>query len=63
MKKISCVILGYGDRSSRYADYAKQVPEELEVVGVIDINELKRCQCKATFGLNDNQVLKIWKNF
>ena len=41
MKKISCVILGYGDRSSRYADYARQVPNELEVVGVIDVNELQ----------------------
>lgn len=63
MKKISCVILGYGDRSSRYADYAKQVPEELEVVGVIDINELKRCQCKSTFGLNDNQVFENLEEF
>ena len=63
MKKISCVILGYGDRSSRYADYAKQVPEELEVVGVIDINELKRCQCESTFGLNDNQVFENLEEF
>lgn len=63
MKKISCVILGYGDRSSRYADYAKQVPEELEVVGVIDINELKRRQCKEAFGLQDNQVFESLEVF
>lgn len=63
MKKISCVILGYGDRSSRYADYAKQVPEELEVVGVIDILELKRRQAKQIFDLQDSQVFESLDDF
>lgn len=56
MKKITCVILGYGDRSSRYAEYAVLKPEELEIVGVIDINELKRRQGKEKFQLSDNQI-------
>ena len=63
MKKISCVILGYGDRSSRYAEYAKSEPEELEIVGVIDINELKRCQGKEAFGLQDNQIFESLDDF
>lgn len=63
MKKISCVILGYGDRSSRYADYAKQVPDELEIVGVIDVNALKRRQCQDTFGLKENQIFESLKDF
>lgn len=63
MRKIKCVILGYGDRSSCYADYAKQVSEELEVVGVIDINELKRRQCKETFDLQNNQVFDSLDTF
>lgn len=63
MRKIKCVILGYGDRSSRYADYAKQVPEELEVVGVIDINEHKRRQCKDSFKLQDSQVFESLEAF
>lgn len=63
MKKISCVILGYGDRSSRYAEYAKSEPEELEIVGVIDINELKRCQGKEAFGLQDNKIFENLDDF
>lgn len=63
MRKISCVLLGYGDRSSRYADYAKQVPDELEVVGVIDINEHKRQQCKDSFNLQDCQVFESLEAF
>lgn len=63
MKKINCVILGYGDRSSRYAAYAKEAPEELEIVGVIDINGLKRRQCKEQFKLQDSQIFKNLDEF
>ena len=63
MKRISCVILGYGDRSSRYAFYAKQNPEELEVIGVIDVNALKREQCKTAYNLQDNQVFESLEEF
>ena len=63
MNKLSCVILGYGDRSSRYAEYAKSVPEELEIVGLIDINELKRRQGKEDFQLKDNQIFESLDEF
>lgn len=63
MKKISCVILGYGDRSSRYAEYAKTAPNELEVIGVIDINELKRRQGKEAFRLQDNHIFESLEDF
>lgn len=53
MKKIKCVILGYGDRSSRYAEYAVNVPDELEIIGVIDVSELKLKQAKQKFNLPD----------
>lgn len=63
MKKIQAVILGYGDRSSRYAEYAKTRPEELEIVGVIDINELKRRQGKEAFSLTDEQIFDSLEAF
>lgn len=63
MKQIKCIILGYGDRSSRYAEYATIHPDELEIVGVIDISELKRQQCKETFGLQDSQVFENLDEF
>lgn len=62
MKK-SCVILGYGDRGSRYAEYAKIVPEELEVIGIIDVSELKRNQGKEEFQLKDSQIYKSLEEF
>lgn len=63
MRKINCIILGYGDRSSRYAEYACIKPDELEIVGVIDVNELKRHQCKEKFGLDDSQLFENLEEF
>ena len=63
MKKIQCVILGYGDRSSRYAEYAKSAPDELEIIGVIDVNDLKLQQAKEKFGLSDNCLYKSLEEF
>ena len=63
MKKIQCVILGYGDRSSRYAEYAKTKPEELEIIGVIDVNDLKLQQAKQAFGLSDACLYKSLEEF
>lgn len=63
MKKIQAVILGYGDRSSRYAEYAKTRPEDLEIIGVIDINELKRRQGKEAFSLKDEQLFDSLEAF
>lgn len=56
MKKLTCVILGYGDRSSRYAAYAKERPEELQIVGAIDVNPLKLRAAQTEFVLSDGQL-------
>lgn len=63
MKKIKGVILGYGDRGSRYAEYAKSEPEELEIVGVIDTNALKRHHCQKEYCLDENQVFASLGDF
>lgn len=63
MKKIRAVILGYGDRSSRYAQYALATTEELEIVGVIDVNERKRKQAMEVFSLAKEQVFENLESF
>lgn len=39
MKKVTAVVLGCGNRGQAYADYALHNPEELEIIGVIDISK------------------------
>lgn len=41
MKKLKAVLVGAGDRGKIYCDYALSFPEELEIVGVVDINPFR----------------------
>ncbi|MBQ4268536.1 MAG: Gfo/Idh/MocA family oxidoreductase, partial [Clostridia bacterium] len=63
MKKLKAVVLGYGDRSSRYAEYAKIAPQELEIVGVIDVSEMKLKQAQEKFGLPQESLYKNLNEF
>lgn len=56
MKKIKCVVLGYGHRGSCYAEYAQNNPEELEVIAVIDPDKLKQAKAKKDFRLGDEMI-------
>lgn len=56
MKKLKSVILGYGDRSYWYSQYAIDRPEELEIIAVIDVNEYKLSKAKDRFNLSDNML-------
>lgn len=56
MRKLKAVVLGYGDRSSRYADYAAVRPDLLEIVGVIDVLPYKLAEARQKFGLTEAQT-------
>ena len=56
MEKKTCAILGYGDRSSKYSQYALDYPEELEVIAVIDVAEHKLKKAKEVFNLSDDNL-------
>ncbi len=56
MKQITCALLGYGDRTSRYAEYAVAHPEELKVVAVVDVLQHKVAAAKQKFNLTDRQT-------
>ncbi len=57
MKKITTVIVGYGDRGSIYADYADKHPEELEIAAVVDPDAFRLSLAKEKFGLDDEKCL------
>ena len=63
MKKLKCAILGYGDRSYWYSQYAFDRPEELEVIAVIDVNSFKLSQAKARFNLTDDALYSSLDEF
>ena len=53
MKKITAVIMGFGDRGQIYASYAKKEPEKFEIVGVVDTNPTRIEKAKELYGLDD----------
>ena len=63
IKKLKAVLLGYGDRCSRYAEYAKIAPDELEVIGAIDVSEIKLRQAQEKFGLPDGRLYRSLDEF
>lgn len=54
--KKQVVIVGYGNRGQVYGDYALEMPEEMEVVGVVEPNTYKRGIAKERYGLSDAQL-------
>lgn len=62
-KCVELAILGYGDRSSCYAEYAVLHPNKAKIVAVIDINPLKLNEAKAKFNLPDDKLFLSLDDF
>ena len=51
MKQLKAVLVGAGNRGCVYADYSLKHPEELQIVGVVDVNELRRMEAATRYGV------------
>ena len=63
MKKVTCVVIGYGDRGSVYANFAITNPDEFEIVGVVEPNKFRLNQAKEKFQLSDKQLFSSFEEF
>jgi len=54
-RRLTAIIVGAGHRALTYASYARQHPDELEVVAVADPRELRRQQAAELFDLSPAQ--------
>ena len=61
MKKLTAVVVGFGQRGERYCDYALEKPDELEIVAVAEANcrVLKKAQDKHN--IPDKYAFDDWK--
>lgn len=53
MKKISAVVMGFGDRGQIYASYAKKEPEKFEIVGCVEPDPVRLEKAKREYGLKE----------
>lgn len=63
MKKLTAIAVGYGMRTTAYAKYAVEHPDELEVVAVAEPVENKRNYAKELHNLPEDKVFTDWKQF
>lgn len=61
MKKLTAIVLGYGNRGATYASYALDHPEQLEIVAVADPAEKRREYAKNAHKLPDERVFSEWR--
>lgn len=61
MKKLTAVVIGYGSRGSKYANYACEHPDELEIVAVVDPLENRCATAIEKHGLTKEQIYSDWK--
>lgn len=61
MKKLKAIVFGFGSRGSKYAHFACQHPDQLEIVAVADPLRNRLNTAKETHGLDESQLYTDWK--
>lgn len=61
MKKLTAIVIGYGSRGSKYANYACEHPDELEIIAVADTSANRRDTAQKIHSLSDKQIYNDWK--
>ena len=56
MKQLKVALVGAGNRGCVYADYSLQHPEKIQIVAVVDVNELRRKEAAARYGIPDEHT-------
>ena len=54
MKKITAVIMGFGDRGQIYASYAEKEPNKFQIVGVVDPDPVRLEKAKKIYQLQES---------
>lgn len=56
MKKLTCALVGAGNRGTIYCDYSFDAPDELEIVAVVDIDKVHLNIAKERYHLSDERA-------
>ena len=63
MKRLTCAVVGYGDRGGIYCRYALEKPEELELIAAVDPSEVKRKEAQKKYSLKDEALFASLEEF
>jgi len=60
LRPVTAIVIGAGSRGSVYASYSKQYPASLQIVGVADINAVRREQMAKEYGIPSDYQFGDW---
>lgn len=62
-KPVSIVAIGAGNRTNKYLEYVKRNPDKVKLVGVVELNDIRRRSIATRFGLSDEQCFTDYHAF
>ena len=62
-KQISIVAIGAGNRTNKYLEYVKQHPDKAKLVGVVELNEIRRNKIAEKFCLEPSACFTDYHDF
>lgn len=62
-RPITIVAIGAGNRTNKYLEYAVRHPERLQLVGVVELNDIRRRAVAEKFGLTPEQCFTDYDLF
>lgn len=62
-KPVSIVAIGAGNRTNKYLEYVKRNPDKVKLVGVVELNDIRRRSIATRFGLSDEQCFTDYHDF
>ena len=62
-KPVSVVAIGAGNRTNKYLEYVKQHPDKVKLVGVVELNDIRRKHVADCFSLDASQCFVDYRDF
>ncbi|MDO4757375.1 MAG: Gfo/Idh/MocA family oxidoreductase, partial [Parabacteroides sp.] len=62
-KPVTIVVIGAGNRTNKYLEYVKRNPDKAKLVGVVELNDIRRQNVAEKFGLDKKQCYSDYKMF
>lgn len=62
-KPVSIVAIGAGNRTNKYLEYVKQHPDKVKLVGVVELNAIRRKHVAERFGLDESRCFADYRDF
>lgn len=62
-RPVTIIAIGAGNRTNKYLEYAVRHPERLRLVGVVELNDIRRHAVAEKFGLTPDQCFTDYDRF